>query len=81
MDAAQQAFSAAKAPSLHEALPAIEALYSAWDKQSKKAKYAHFADALNTTTAKLDDYYTKTAASDTHILAMNMCFISYYGIL
>ena len=56
-------------------------MYSAWDKRSKKAKYAHFFDALNAATAKLNDYYTKTAASDAHILAMSLCFFLYYEIV
>jgi hypothetical protein len=69
---AQQAFSSAQAPSLHNALPAIEALHAAWSKRSTKEKYAPFKEALVAGIKKLEDYYTKTAESDAHILAMCM---------
>lgn len=69
-DKAQQAFSSDQGPSLHNTVPAIEALYSAWDKRSGKLKYKAFAPALEAATSKLDEYYTKTAASDAHILTM-----------
>jgi hypothetical protein len=51
-------------------LPAIEALHAAWSKWSAKPKYAPFKDAVDAATAKLEEYYTKTADSDAHILAM-----------
>ena len=69
-DKAQQAFSAAKIPLLHNALPAVEALHAAWSKRAEKWKYAVFKDALDAATQKLNDYYQKTAESDAHILAM-----------
>ena len=69
-DIAQQAFSVEKAPSLHNALPAVEALHAAWNKRSTKKKYAPFQAALVAATNKLNEYYTKTAESDAHILAM-----------
>lgn len=71
-DTAQQAFSADKSPSLHDALPAIEALHAAWSKRSSKEKYSPFWSALNAATTKLDEYYTKTSASDAHIMAMGL---------
>lgn len=58
------------APSLHNALPVIEALHAAWKRRSTKNKYAPFQAALEAATKKLDEYYTKTAESDAHILAM-----------
>ena len=67
---AQQAFSADRSPSLHDALPAIEALHAAWSKRSVKEKYSPFGGALDAASAKLDEYYTKTAASDAHVMAM-----------
>jgi hypothetical protein len=69
-DKAQQAFSFIKTPSLHNALPAIEALYAAWSKRAEKVKYSSFQEALDAATSKLDEYYQKTASSDAHILAM-----------
>jgi hypothetical protein len=35
-----------------------------------KEKYEAFHEALDAATTKLDEYYTKTAASDAHIIAM-----------
>jgi len=35
-----------------------------------KERYEPFQEALYTATEKLDEYYTKTAASDAHIIAM-----------
>jgi hypothetical protein len=69
-DKAQQAFSSHNAPTMHNALPAIEALHSAWDSRSQKPRYKAFAPALNSATKKLDGYYQKTAESDSHIMAM-----------
>jgi len=37
-----------------------------------KEKYEAFHEALDAATTKLDEYYTKTAASDAHIIAMGM---------
>jgi hypothetical protein len=54
------------------ALPAVEALHAVWSKCAVKPKYAVFKDALDAATAKLDEYYQKTVASDAHILAMGM---------
>lgn len=79
-DEAQQAFSADKYPTLYNALPAIEKMYSSWEKASKKWKYEAFAPALEEGMSKLNDYYEKTAASDSHIMAMRM-FIHIYSIL
>jgi len=72
-DKAQQAFSSVHVPTLFNAVPAVEALHSVWHNQSTKSKYAPFHDALNAATAKLGEYYEKTADSNAHILAMGMC--------
>jgi len=72
----QQAFSTVKAPSLYNALPAIEVLYAAWANCAKKEKYAVFEPALNAATSKLDEYYMKTVTSDAHIIAMSSCPLS-----
>lgn len=67
---AQQAFSAGARPTLHNALPAIEKMYGAWEKASEKSRYAVFKPALEAGMAKLDEYYQRTAASDAHIITM-----------
>ena len=70
-DKAQQAFSAVKASTLYNALPAVEALYAAWTNRAKKEKYAVFEPALDAATSKLDEYYMKTATSNAHIIVMS----------
>ena len=77
---AQQAFSAATVPTLYNALPAIEALHASWYKRIDRVKYAPFKDALITATIKLDEYYTKTSASDAHILAMGNCLTCFQSL-
>ena len=61
-------------PTLHNALPAIEKMYSAWQKASEKPRYLIFKPALEAAMAKLDEYYKRTAESDAHIIAMGMFF-------
>lgn len=46
-----------------------------------KEKYAPFKDALDAATDKLGGYYTKTAESDAHILAMCMFYSHIYHLL
>ncbi|KAI0282706.1 hypothetical protein BC826DRAFT_1110620 [Russula brevipes] len=70
LDKAQHAFSAAQTPTLFNAIPAIEALHMAWSSHANKLKYNSFKDALCATTAKLNEYYEKTADSDARILVM-----------
>jgi len=69
-DDAQQAFSSGSRPSLHNALPAIETLYAAWQSASKKPRYAPFVPALEAAMEKLNEYYKRTAESDAHIITM-----------
>ena len=71
-DEAQQAFSAASGPTLHNALPAVEALHVAWMKAAGKDKYEPFDEALEAATEKLGEYYNETAASDAHIISMGI---------
>ena len=66
----QQAFSSSSDPSLQNALPALERLYTAWKKASKKSRYASFVPALEAGMQKLDQYYNRSAQSDAHIMAM-----------
>jgi hypothetical protein len=69
-DVAQQAFSSASTPTLHNALPTLEKLHAAWEKASHKDRYSHFVPALDAGKAKLDTYYQRSAQSDAHIMAM-----------
>jgi hypothetical protein len=77
-DDAQQAFSSGSRPSLHNALPAIETLYAAWQSASTKPRYAPFMLALEAAMEKLNEYYKRTAESDAHIISMgshsDICF-------
>ena len=57
VDEAQQAFSAASGPTLHNALLAIEALHAVWTKAAGKIKYKLFHEALEAATKKLEEYY------------------------
>ena len=66
----QQAFSSDRATTLHCALPALEALHKAWTKQADRAKYFEFVPALNTSLAKIEEYYHRTAESDAYTFAM-----------
>jgi hypothetical protein len=76
-DSVQQAFSAAKIPTLQLALPAIEELYMSWEKASMKSRYESFVPALNAGIAKLNTYYERSAESDAHIMAMGNVYTSY----
>ena len=77
---AQQAFSAAARPTLHNALPAIEKLYSAWEKASEKPRYAQFEPALKAAMEKLNEYYERTADTDAHVIAMGILFYSLHFV-
>lgn len=69
-DEAQQVFSSSSTPTLQNALPALEKLYTAWERSTTKARYAPFIPALTAGMAKVNAYYERTAASDAHIMAM-----------
>jgi len=56
-------------------LPALEALHSAWSVRSKRLKYIDFREGLDAAIKKISEYYTKTAHSDAHIMAMHACLI------
>ena len=71
-DDAQQAFSSGSRPLLHNALPAIETLYTAWQSASTKPQYAPFVPALEAEMAKLNEYYKRTAESEVHVIAMGL---------
>ncbi|KAF7342966.1 putative AC transposase [Mycena venus] len=67
---AQQAFSSGTVPSLHNAIPALEALHSAWTKRAGKPDNANYAPALEKAAAKIDQYYQRTARSTAQVMAM-----------
>ncbi|KAI9432041.1 hypothetical protein F5148DRAFT_1155043, partial [Russula earlei] len=67
---AQQAFSSVQTPTLFHAIPAIKTLHAAWSSQAERFKYHTFKPALDTATAKLNNYHQKMADSDAHILVM-----------
>ncbi|KAG2147921.1 hypothetical protein DEU56DRAFT_753194 [Suillus clintonianus] len=67
---AQHLFSSEEGPTLHLALPALEALHSAWSSHSAQIKYIDFHQMLDAAIDKISNYYTKSAGSDAHIMAM-----------
>ena len=69
-DIAQQAFSSDTIPTLHNALPALEALHQAWSSRIDRDKYSDFADALRAGTTKIQQYYELTANSHAYTMAM-----------
>jgi hypothetical protein len=71
-DNAQQAFSSDQAPTLHLAIPALEALHRAWSSCTEHAKYQQFVPALNAVCTKIDEYYEKTTESPAYIMAMGI---------
>ena len=68
-------------PSLHLALPALEALHKAWSAQLGKDKYFPFMAALKAAIAKIAEYYDKTAESDAFIPAMGSLQSLHYFLL
>ncbi|KAI5991213.1 ribonuclease H-like domain-containing protein [Pisolithus albus] len=67
---AQHAFSTEHGPTLHAALPALEALHKAWSLRMDSVKYMDFTDALEAALRKVSEYYERTASSDAYIMAM-----------
>ncbi|KAI5992932.1 hypothetical protein EDD15DRAFT_2167604 [Pisolithus albus] len=71
---AQHAFSTEQGPTLHTALPALEALHKAWSSRKDSAKYVDFSSGLEAGLTKVNEYYERTATSDAHIMAMCTSF-------
>lgn len=69
-DHAQQAFSSNRNPSLHLAIPALEALHKAWSARLARLKYGHFKKPLQAAIDKIAAYYKKTGGADAYIIAM-----------
>ena len=61
-------------PTLHFAIPALEALYKSWFARAERTKYAPFAPSLNVACKKIDQYYEKTTDSPAYIMAMSTTF-------
>jgi len=58
---------------LYNTIPALEKMYSKWEKFRETPEAEPFRSALDAALAKVDEYYKKTAESDAHIMAMRMC--------
>lgn len=67
---AQQAFSSDQTPTLHLAIPALEALHRAWSSRAGRPKYGRFIPALEAACVKIDKYYEKTTESPAYLMAM-----------
>ena len=72
---AQQAFSVVCSPTLHNALPAVEALHAGWTKATSKDKYKPFHTALEAAADKLEEYYDKMAVFNAHIISMGKAIL------
>ncbi|KAG6863443.1 hypothetical protein C0991_005755, partial [Blastosporella zonata] len=73
-DRTQQAFLAENSPTLHNGIPALEALHAASTNRKKREKYADFSDALDTGLSKIESYYEKTSESHAYTFAMRTFF-------
>jgi hypothetical protein len=69
---AQQAFSSGTIPSMHNAIPALEALHSAWNKKADTPSNSNYAPALNAAADKINEYYQKTSHSTVQVMAMGL---------
>jgi hypothetical protein len=67
-------FSLDQAPTLHLALPVLEALHKVWSSwcTHKKNKYLGFINALDAGMAKIAEYYDRTTESDAYTFAMHV---------
>ena len=74
-DNAQQSFSSETVPTLHRAIPALEALHKAWSSRAERPRYERFASALNAACTKINEYYEKTTETLAHIITMSMCVL------
>ncbi|KZT24066.1 hypothetical protein NEOLEDRAFT_1210327 [Neolentinus lepideus HHB14362 ss-1] len=73
-DLAQQAFSSEHGPSLHLALPALEALRKGWQiRKDRGGKYSPFISALRSGITKINEYYMRTVKSEAYVMSMGTC--------
>ncbi|KIK79039.1 hypothetical protein PAXRUDRAFT_16538 [Paxillus rubicundulus Ve08.2h10] len=69
-DNAQQNFSSDAGPTIHLALPALEALHNVWDLHAIQSKYSVFSTGLKKGAEKISEYYEQTADSDAYTMVM-----------
>lgn len=75
-DRAQQTFSSENEPSLHVAIPALEALHNAWSKRIVKDKYTAFVEPIQAGIDKLSEYYDRTGDSSAYVLSMSKFYLT-----
>jgi hypothetical protein len=68
--ALQHYFSSEQLPTLWRALPAIEALQSAWEAKHDDRRFAIYYDAINEGLAKLQKYYSQFDEKPSYVLAL-----------
>lgn len=66
----QHLFSSVSHPVLWRAIPAFEALQTAWEEKRAMNKYRMYADAIECGLEKLRKYYHKFDEKDVYILAL-----------
>jgi hypothetical protein len=74
-------FSSDNIPTLHYAIPALEALHQAWSSWAGCPKFQPFALALHAACNKIDEYYEKTTESPAYIMSMSMsCYLQSFTL-
>ena len=76
-DNAQQVFLSVNVPTLHFAIPALEALHRVWSSRAGRSKFQPFTSALHAACKKIDEYYEKTTESPPYIMSMSTSVMSY----
>lgn len=66
----QHCFSSEQLPTLWRALPAIEALQTAWEAKHDDPHFAIYCDAINEGLAKLQKYYSRFDEKPSYVLAL-----------
>ena len=59
-------------PTVTLTIPALERMYSKWEKLCETPDAKPFQAAIDPALAKVNEYYVKTAKSDAHVMAMCM---------
>jgi hypothetical protein len=66
----QHCFSYERLPTLWRALPAIEALQTAWEAKRDDPRFAIYSDAINEGLAKLQKYYSRFDEKPSYVLSL-----------
>jgi len=66
----QHFFSSEHLPTLWRALPAIEALQTAWEAKRDDPRFALYSAAINKGLAKLQKYYSRFDEKPSYVLAL-----------